>query len=275
MRKLVKTLWLILILVSALATISSAQADLKSTNAVYAWDRTANNYQNSNVIIYWDGGWVPFIHELAFDNDLYTPTTPTCNGGSTEYGGRMEFGLYHTDNAPAGAKGFQATQNWRLVNCDRNGDGRFNNTDRALLPPSGFTTYENLAPIYQDVITPCTTGNCLNEIVTTLEVNLDKNCDGNIDAGVPTLVCFYAEASVPTTADTPYWGQQLQARISEGGGDKTVNFNPTAPTAITLVKLAAKSGVADFRNTLASAGVFAVLLVSLVGTTLWRRKKQI
>ena len=78
MRKPFKAIWLILICITALATVNSAKADLKATKAVYAWDRTALRYQNSNVIIYWDGGWVPFLHQLDFDNDLYTPTSPAC-----------------------------------------------------------------------------------------------------------------------------------------------------------------------------------------------------
>ena len=126
------------------------------------------------------------------------------------------------------------------------------------------------------MITPCSTGNCQDEIVTTLEVNLDTDCDGVIDSNFPPFVCFYAEARVPTRADgPPYWGGPLQARISAGGGDKTVNFNPSGPTAINLVKLAATSGSDEFRNTILWAGTFCMLLIALVATSLYSRKKQI
>ena len=83
MRKPFKAIWLILICITALATVSSAQATLKATNVVYAWDRTALRYQNSNVIIYWDGFYVPFLHQLDFDRNTFTPTNPACNGSTT------------------------------------------------------------------------------------------------------------------------------------------------------------------------------------------------
>ena len=154
--------------------------------------------------------------------------------------------------------------------------GRFNNADLSYAPATSRTTYATLSPIAKDIPVECTTGNCLYEIVTTLEVNLDTNCDGTIDVGTPDMVCFYAEARVPTRADgPPYWGQQLQARISAGGGDKTVNFNPSGPTAINLVKLAATSGSDEFRNTILWAGTFCMLLIALVATSLYSRKKQI
>jgi hypothetical protein len=172
------------------------------------------------------------------------------------------------------------------VNCDLNGDGRFNNDDMTVLPTpppdpllntrayGGY--FEPLTPSPKDSVVSCGSNNCLDEIVTTLTVNLDKDCDGSIDLTYPTNVCFFAEAKVPTRADgPPYWGGNLQARISAGGGAKTINFNPTGPTAITLLKLAADSGIREVRYTAASAGIFAVLLVSFVGTSLYRRKKQI
>ena len=70
-------------------------------------------------------------------------------------------------------------------------------------------------------------------------------------------------------------GSSLQARISAGGGDKTVNFNPSGPTAINLVKLAATSGSDEFRNTVIWASTFCMLLISLAATSLYRRKKQV
>jgi hypothetical protein len=286
MNKLYKSLWLLVILLSALATVSSAQAVLKATNVVYAWDRASNRYQNGNVTIYWDDGWVPFIHELNFDNETTNPTNPECGGRSTKYAGALDFGLYHIDDAPAGALGFIETRRWQLVNCDLNGDGRFNNNDLTVWPTPppnplinspAYTGFNELLDPYplKDILTPCSTGNCLNEIVTTLNVNLDKNCDGVIDSNYPTNVCFFAESHVPTREDgPPYWGGNLQARISAGGGAKTVNFNPTGPTALTLVKLAANSGISELRNTVVSAGIFTVLLISLLGTNLYKRKKQ-
>jgi hypothetical protein len=284
MNRFFKTLWLFLIIVSALATVTSAQAALKATAVVSAWDRRSHSYENGNVNIYRDGSWVPFIHELGFDNNL--PPTPVCGTLNTKYAGALDFGLYHIDNAPAGALGFMETRRWQLVDCDLNGDGRINNTDLTIPPTpppdpdvnsrayGGY--FEPLSPSPKDQLVPCDSGNCESEIVTTLSVNLDKDCNGSIDPAYPANVCFFAEAKVPGSSDlSPYWGGNLQARISAGGGEKTVNFNMLDPTAITLVKLAASSGLKEFRNTAISASVFAALLVSLVGTSLYRRKKQI
>lgn len=238
----------ILVLFCLMAFAGVARADLKATNVAYAWERPSSQFQNSNVTVIWDGGWVPFIHELDFDNDLYG----TCNGTGTRWAGSMDFGLYHTDDAPAGALGFQETRRWSLVDCDRNGDGRFNNTDRSTTPaedyyenPSYFILDLNPDPAEQDVVTPCSTGNCFNEIVTTLNVDLDTDCDGNKDASFPELVCFYAEARVPDTTAPAPWSGPLQARISVGGGDKTVNFNPEGPNAITLLGLNASSNATN------------------------------
>ncbi|MGD1994779.1 MAG: hypothetical protein PVI59_16420, partial [Anaerolineae bacterium] len=91
-----------------------------------------------------------------------------------------------------------------------------------------------------DEITPCTTGNCLDEIVTTFFVNVDNDCDGTPNADLPPGgVCFYAEAQTPLTSD-PFWSGPLQARISAGGGDKTVNFVPEpVVTAVTLMAFTA------------------------------------
>lgn len=155
----------------------------------------------------------------------------------------MEYGLYHTHNIPLGAEGFQETRNWKLVDCDRDGDGRFDNDDRSAVPPNGFTLYRDLLPESQDVVVPCSTGNCLKEIVTTLEVNLDDDCDGVPNSDAPELVCFYAEARVPEmgSSQPPYWSGPLQARVISGNGDMTVNFRIDGPTAITLKSLSAKS----------------------------------
>ena len=95
------------------------------------------------------------------------------------------------------------------------------------------------------MVTDCTTGNCLTEIVTTIRVNLDLDCDGEVDShfptdprtGEPEMLCFFAEARTPTLdrqAGLPAWSNPLQARISTVGGDKTVNFAVDQPTAVEL-----------------------------------------
>lgn len=220
----------LLVLVGLLLAPVAVHAELKANSAVYAWDVAAQKYQNSNVIVYWDGTWVPFVHELGWDRDGFD-TSPYGGCGLTPFAGIMEFGLYHTDNAPAGAPGFQETANWKLVDCDRDGDGRFDGDDLAAQPPQDFVLYQDLDPLIQDEIVPCGTGNCQDEIVTTLYINLDTNCDGAIDAGVPTHVCFFAEARTPLELEVT-WEQTLQARVTAGGGDKTVSFAPQGPPAL-------------------------------------------
>lgn len=244
---------LALVVVGMLVIPVAVQADLKATAVVYAWDMVANKFQNSNVIIPWDGTWIPFLHELNFDTDLWP--TPA---GDTRWAGDMFYGLYHVDNAPLGAPGFQASRLWSLMSCDRNEDGSFDNADlteppspydRPILytecvPASAGGTYCVVEDADRDVVTSCTTGNCLTEIVTTIQVNLDLDADGVVDptfptdprTGEPDMLCFYAEARTPTPAQQaglPTWSNPLQARISTVGGDKTVNFN-IAPTAVEL-----------------------------------------
>jgi hypothetical protein len=229
----------LLALVGLLLAPVAVQAELKANSAVYAWDVTAQQYQNSNVIVYWDGSWVPFIHELGWDKGDFD-TSPYGGCGLTPYAGIMEFGLYHTDNAPLGAPGFQETANWKIVDCDRDGDGSFDGDDRVAQPPQDFELYQNLDPLTQDEIVACGTGNCQDEIVTTLYINLDTDCDGAIDAGVPTHACFYAEARTPLELEVT-WGQTLQARVTAGGGDKTVSFDPQDPPALQVELLSFKA----------------------------------
>ncbi|MGD1992614.1 MAG: hypothetical protein PVI59_05410, partial [Anaerolineae bacterium] len=120
-----------LVLISLLLTTTGVTyAGLKATAVVYAWDQVAGRFQNSNVIINFDGSWVSFLHELNFDNNIYPTDYPDAllpaacpDGGTTRWAGEMEYGLYHTDNAPLGAPGFVQTRNWQLASCDRDGDG--------------------------------------------------------------------------------------------------------------------------------------------------------
>ncbi|MGD8623247.1 MAG: hypothetical protein PVJ34_01830 [Anaerolineae bacterium] len=235
----------IVVILFGLLVPVAVHADLKATAVVYAWDVVADKYQNSNVITAWDGSWVPFLHELNFDTDLWLDACPAGPSTSTTLAGNMYYGLYHTDNAPAGGEGFQETRSWSLVDCDRNGNGRFDNADLSLQPPTDVTVLAAcndssdicyLDPALQDVETPCTTGNCQQEIVTTFFINIDPNCDGTPDLVSPSgHLCFFAEARTPAAGEGTGipWSGPLQARISTVGGDKTVNFS-IQPTAVTL-----------------------------------------
>ena len=268
-----------LVMVGLLVIPIAVQADLKATAVVYAWDIVANKFQNSNIIIAWDGSWVPFLHELNFDTDNwagddpvlceYDPANPETTG--TRWAGNMYYTLYHVDNAPDGAPGFQESRLWSLISCDRNGDGSFDGDDLVAPPPpndrgewrgqqdpllpepwgpyaecnaSGDFCYVDETN-EKDVEVDCTSGHCKTEIVTTIRVNLDQDCDGDVDQelldmgltvdgnGHPEMLCFYAEARTPTpdqVAAEGMWGQTLQARIETVGGEKTVSFAVDEPT---------------------------------------------
>jgi len=248
-KRAIRAALLLVTFVVIFAVVGVASAQLKATSVFYAWDAGKSEYLNSEVTIYWDGGWVPFLHEMGFDRELVA-----CgeDGRETVWAGTMDFGLYHTDNAPDGAKGFLQTANWKLVDCDRNGDGSFNAADRIGVS-GGYTETLSLSPTSHDIVTACSTGNCAEEIVTTLDINLDTDCDGNKDANFPEFVCFYAEAQVPDMSYTPMWSGPLQARITAGGGDKTVSFSPEEPTAVTLLAF-------EQANELGNAQLISVVL---------------
>jgi hypothetical protein len=259
----------LLICLLMFAAVGTASAQLKANSVFYAWDAAKDEYLNSQVTIYWDGSWVPFLHELGFDREVVYPPACDVNGDGTTWAGTMDFGLYHTDNAPAGAKGFLHTADWKLVDCDRNGDGSFTAADRTSTS-GGYTELLSLSPTSQDVVSACSTGNCAEEIVTTLDINLDTDCDGNKDATLPEFVCFYAEAQVPDMTYTPMWSGPLQARITAGGGDKTVSFSPEEPTALTLLRFGPEKAH-DSWILLLAGFVLLFTIVVLVGTgTIWK-----
>ncbi len=272
------------VMLLAFAITQSASADLKQTNVFKGWDRNSLSMENGNVDIFWDGGQVEVYARLGFDTDVYT-TQATDNsacgtGVGTQYGGRVALGFYHTDNAPAGAAGFTHSEAWSVVDCDFNGDGNYNNQDDKVdlgaNPPAPLPVDFTVISVDQQV--NCTTGNCAKEIVTTMFINLDNDCDGSISdenggAGWPAQVCFFARAYSPTLASgPPYWAGPLQARFTVvGGGDKTVNFNPFGPSAITLENLTSRS---DFSTFVVFGGVLVVLLASLIVLAAWRMRND-
>lgn len=77
-------------------------------------------------------------------------------------------------------------------------------------------------------------------------INLDSDCDGDLSEEniPPGGLCFYAEVQ-PPAALPPYWQGNLQARISAGGGDKTVNHTILGPTAITVAAYTASSASSE------------------------------
>lgn len=274
MRKVLLSVSGILMLLAALLlAVPTINAQLAVTEVVYSWDYAASKYQNSNVVIYADGGWSPFLHQfigrgtsgnefnatvlvtsvLAYDPPNYT--TQSTYSINTRWGGLMDYQVGITDTDGMG-KGFQTTRLWSLVFCDRIKEqkndpdppgGDLGGNDLAKIPPNEYLSspyfIEYLPAVFIDQVENCTTGNCSKWLNTRLVVNLDKDGNGKIDPqylvnGQQAALCFYAEAKRPTVAN---WGGNLQARIAAGGGDKTVNFSiKPAPTAVSLSSFTAQ-----------------------------------
>jgi len=278
-------------------------AELAVTNVVYSWDYAVSKYQNSMVVIYADGQWSPFLHQVigpgtsnnefnttpvvtsvvAYDPPNYTATSTHVI--STTYGGLMDYTVYMTDTDNIG-QGFRASRRWSLVFCDRakkqGSDptppgGDLDGNDLGLAPPTEYYTsstffIEGLPAVSINQQEACAVGNCAYQLTTRLVVNLDKDGNGQIDpaylvGGAQAAICFYAEAQRPAVNN---WGGNLQARISAGGGDKTVNFKvQTGPTAVTLSSftagvlsgMAIPEGVAIPGLALGSLGVIAAVSV--------------
>lgn len=281
---------LVLTAIGLLLTVDIVQADLKTQFVAYSWDHVADKYQNSNVQYPFDGTWESFFHKFDSDKDPYTipvtyQTTLGCQTNPTSlFAGTMEFGLGHTDsNAGSyGAPGFQETRNWEIANCSRDGDTDFDGDDLAFQPRTYRATIADVLDnagiwlVSKDVVRNCSQNTCLTEIVTTLFINFDLDCNGTIDPqfSVPAGACFYAEARVPPPPEPdPWWAGNLQTRITYGGGEKTVNFSPQDPTtAITLGSFAARWTEAGSQPLIWAAGA-AVLCGAAAGAVTWRLRR--
>lgn len=225
-RPFILTLILIASLFSLLVS-QPTQAAIKVTSVLNGYDYGSGNFENGNVVTYLDtsgNNWQSWHHELKFDN---TQWADACGPGtSTKWAGELLIGHYHTDNSPAGAFGYQATRNWQLI------DGV--PTDNLTYTPDSSGSTINV--LSQDVVESAGCGgNCQDEIVTHVFVNLDTDCDGTPNTGSDNLNIYW-EARLPNLTDTPIWGGNPQVRIGEviGSGDKTVNVSFFGPNAIQM-----------------------------------------
>lgn len=279
-------------------------ADMFTTEVVDAWDIGSNppQYAHSLLILRLDESWVPFWHKLRFDTDLYdyaadfpytdqySVTIPYTQAGGcsvtvpisqTPWEGMMDYAQYHVDNNPLGGHGFQQTRNWELVDCDRDGDGDFDGADLKVTPAYSRTTLAATGSPWIVLLDKDRVdaeecgGNCESEIITTLFVTLDADCDGEIDSQFdstlyPAGICFYAEAQAPPPL-APTWGGNLQARITAGGGDKTVNFHVTAgdTTGVTLGSFTAWWAEATSQPLILWAAI-ALFGGAALGVVIWR-----
>lgn len=262
------------------STIGVASAALQTTNVLQAWDAGSNpqKYTNGNQALALNSDPETFYTKLDFDGK---PHSDACGVGSpdTPWAGDALIDLYHTDNAPAGAEGFRSTTNWKIVKCSAFGPEP---NDTIQFPAAGDVLAECVpgnpedgacvlkGP--QDVITPCSTGNCQDTIVTNFHINTDLNCDGTQDEPFATEwqagnMCLYWEAAKPTQ---PGWLGNLQVRYGASeGGDKTLNFKDSflGPNAVNLSSLRAVAEV-DRSSLAATAGG---MLLAAVGLFIWRR----
>ncbi|MBI5031846.1 MAG: hypothetical protein HZB51_15055 [Chloroflexi bacterium] len=238
-------------------------------------------YQSAMVSIYADGAWQPFLHKFIgptksgneFNDTVFISNVVASVNGVTQtyqlntpYAGLLDYSVSMTATNGIG-QGFRTTRRWSLVYCNRtkaqNNDptppwGDLNNADLALHPGNQYYTptllLKDLPTVFQNQVEPCGSGdgNCSYKLVTRLLVDIsDPNNPnainpaylipaGNTNAGSPAALCFYAEAKRPSIAN--WTGSNPQARISAGGGDKTVNFNFVAySTAVALSSFSANS----------------------------------
>ena len=224
--------------------------------------------------------WIPLLQEIKFDRldrPSEPPDPPLCDPGdvndATRYAGWIEYGLPLTDTLPV-APGFQESRDWHLIDCDldRNGtpwedddlvvgpllDLEGDDSDLVLADCTTSTdTGENCRilpnpdpdtneeyPWIKDLPQPCgteTDEHCSWELATRLWINVDTNCDGDVDVGFPVdpdgepeRLCVYAEMQVPPYQE-PVWTFPLPVRISDKNGAKTLMLDPIPiPDAVEL-----------------------------------------
>lgn len=259
-----------------LLLVGGAFAQWKANNVINAWDDAAADWENGNVTMFLDGNPEPFFYDLTgeFDTDLFANACPGAL--STRYAGQGVVSLYHTDNNPAGAEGFQSTDDWSLVSCSslvgNNGPGTLLDNCTADNSDGDIDRCEIVS---QDVVSGAGCGgNCQDEILTTLRINLDTDCNGSLDPGFASDVCLYWTAEKPSFPASDYWGGNIQGRISAGAGEKTLNFSSIlGPTVVTLRRLAARTASEPVAGVTLMVGVLSLAVLAPFGWQLFRRRR--
>jgi len=285
-----RTVFVALAVIAILAvTLGVAQAQLKLTGVLHAWDDKTNRWENGNAQIWLpkpgDESWEPLWQKLDFDSKTLVDN-PASGCTKTLYAGQAQIGMGYIDNNPANGKGFQQTRDWALVDCGLLFDAK----GKSLLPASFLATCGDNDPnckltpvnntnnkidpgITADYIVPCAnkqndTSNCAKEIDTQFIVNM-STCDGKLDPKFAPAggVCLYWEAKKPPM-EKVFWGGNIQGRVSIGGGagftgDKTINFSVFGPNAVGLGKFTASSAavpVAAVAGLLVLVGAAVIVL---------------
>jgi len=253
---------LLFILIASFALVGTVQAGMKVTAVLKGWDYGSNKYESGNVSVYLDNtgdNWQSFHHKLNFDNALWPDACGV--GTSTQWAGEVQLGMYHTDNAPAGGAGYVQTRNWTLASGEP--------TQNLIYNPDTSGSAISVA-ISETVSAAGCGGNCQDEIVTTLFVNTDTDCDGVQNANAGDLYIYW-EALLPDMSALPHWGGNVQVRIGDtvGSGDKTVNVGFFGPTAVHMSSAqAGAAGAPAFGLWLVAAAVL------LAGTGIMLRPKK-
>ncbi len=127
----------LMVMALLLVTLGAANAALVTTNILRSWDDGLSRYENGNLTMYLNTDRQPFYTQLDFDTSLHPDA---CGAGTnSQWAGDATIGLYHTDNNPPGAPGFQNSGNWKLVKC---------------------TTFDtNKYPAPADILATCVAGN--------------------------------------------------------------------------------------------------------------------
>ncbi len=262
---------LALVLVGLLVVPIAVQAELKATELAYSWDYSSGStgrFEWGHVTIFFDGQWIPLLQEVEFDHLDRPPEDDDpdiCPGVEdperTQYAGWIEYGLPYTDTDPEGAKGFRESRNWKVIDCDLDRDGYWDDDDLLVGPWVLDEGAEVLADcstddeayckiLYKDWVDPegCpaeTEQHCATDLATMLLIRMDRDCDGEIDPEAADLdsavaLCVYSEIQTPDYEDgEDVWTFPMPIRITDADGAKTLMLYPD-PTAIELASFNAE-----------------------------------
>ena len=272
---------LALFLVGLLVVPIAVQAELKATELAYTWDESDEGWEWEwgHATVMFDGDWIPLLHEVRFDDlegrVLEDGEPDFCDDGLTHlYSGWIEYGLPHLDTDPDDALGFVSSDyfpddprtGWWLIDCDLNGDGVWDRDDDLTVHPDSILDRGPLvecnegAEIEEDV--PCwippdeegvpwhdlvmsppsaTDVHVKKELSTRLLINLDTDCDGDVDdddaegaldlkmVAENTGLCVFFRALTPEYEEgQDEWSFPLPVRITDADGAKTLMLSPTA-----------------------------------------------
>ncbi|MBU0496280.1 MAG: hypothetical protein KKA73_28120 [Chloroflexi bacterium] len=293
-----------------LIAADTTYASLDVVNVMKTWDYAsgANMYANGLQVIPQDGqfdgsgGWQSFFAELQPSGevwpddflggplppgDVYNPCYPVAptESTSTPWASYVEVGAYMTDTT--GEWGFmfyggsgKGGSPFKVYECDRDGDNEYTEGatgDDAVAPPTYWITEvtwcdARVINVNVEVDPPPSgpSGNVWYEVTAELILNCDQDCDGNADGPWPNSnICLYWEVQRPPKG-YPQWQGNMQARITAGTGEKTVNFStPYSPTtSVFLEFMGGSSTTAPY--------VAVVLGLSICGVVLlyWNARRK-